>query len=241
MDNSIYIMLSRQLGLFRDMNVTANNIANVTTTGYNSEKMLFEDYLVSDGNRNKMAFSNDVSTYRDVKEGPIKLTSNPLDFALQGRGYFAVETPFGVRYTRAGNFQLDADGTLVTVEGFPVLDNANQPIQFDEDARNIVVNAAGNIVADGDEIAELGVFTFANEQKMERLAGAMYRTDQPAQAAEGSVRVVQGALEDSNVSGVMEITRMIEVSRGVAGTAKFIEVMYDLERKASTILARQSS
>src|SRR4051812_9350277 len=107
MDNNIYIMLSRQMTLFRDMDVTANNIANTNTTGYSAEHILFSSYLTKDvnrGDRNSMAFAHDVSTYRDTESGPMKVTGNDLDMAIQGDGYFTVETPLGTRYTRAGNF-----------------------------------------------------------------------------------------------------------------------------------------
>ena len=115
MDSSIYITLSKQMAMFRDMEATANNIANVNTTGYNGEKMMFTDYLVNDGNRHKMAYVQDISTYRDLQEGPIQVTSNAFDLAISGPGYFAVATPLGTRYTKAGNFTLREDGALVTM------------------------------------------------------------------------------------------------------------------------------
>ena len=241
MDNSIYITLSKQLGLFRDMDVTANNIANATTAGYTSEDMLFTDYLVGDGNKNKMAFSQDISTYRDTRQGALKATGNPLDIAISGKGYFTVETPLGVRYTRAGNFQLDGGGVLVTMDGYPVLDADGQRIQFEEEDREITVGEAGNLTVDGEERGILGVVQFENEQLLERLSSTLFKSEVPgAQAEEGAVRVMHGMLESSNVDPITQMTHMIKVSRSVASTAKFIETMYDLERKASNAYTRQS-
>src|SRR5690348_3481311 len=100
MDNSIYIMLTRQLAMFRDVEVTANNIANANTTGYDAEHTMFSSYMTQDinqGNANPMAFGYDVSTYRDTNEGTLRGTGNPLDVAIEGNGYFMVETPLGTR------------------------------------------------------------------------------------------------------------------------------------------------
>ena len=233
-------MLSRQTGLFRDMDVTANNIANATTTGYTSEDMLFTDYLEDDGNRNKMAFAQDVSTYRKTEQGAMKLTGNALDVAISGKGYFTIETPLGNRYTRAGNFQLDANGTLTTTDGLPVLDADGQRIIFEEEDRDISIGEAGNIVVDGEERGSLGVVQFDNEQLLERLNSTLFKSDVPGIPAVENFRVMHGMLEQSNVDSVTQLTRMIKTSRSVASTAKFIETMYDLQRKASNTYAKQS-
>lgn len=239
MDNSIYIALSRQTAVFRDLDVTANNVANANTTGFSGEKMLFSEYLVDDGNRNNMSFTNDISTMRNLGQGRIETTGNPFDVALSGRGYFVVETPLGNRYTRAGNFQLDADGTLVTVDGYPVLDNAGQRITFEENARDIIIREDGAIQVDGDELAQLGVVQFENEQVMERLASNLYKADvQPTEAI--GARVLHGALEKSNVDAVGEITHLVELNRSVASLTRFIDLQYELQRRAGQTLSKSA-
>lgn len=241
MDNSIYITLSRQLALFRDMDVTANNLANANTTGYGAEHLLFNSYLQKDINQgvsNKMAFANDIATYRNTETGTMKTTGNDLDVAVAGDGYFTVETPLGTRYTKAGSFQIDGAGVLVTPEGYPVLDNSGQRITLPEDTTEVVIGEAGNIKVNGDEFAQLGIAEFSNQQLMERLDGKLFKTDLPPIPAEHS-RVLQGVLEGSNIQPVMELTHMIDVSRSTSNTAKFIEVMYDLQRKASNTWAQQ--
>ncbi len=241
MDNSIYIMLSRQTALFRDMDVTANNIANVNTTGYHGEKMMFTDYLVKDtSNRRQMAFTQDVATYQDTRNGSMKVTGNPLDVGLMGSGYFTVETPRGDRYTRAGNFQLDGEGTLVTAEGYPVLDDGGQRIIFDQEDKQIVVGENGLITVDGEERAVLAIAEFANQQALTQEYGGMYRSDAPPLPAEAT-RVVHGALEDSNIQGVSEIVRLVELQRSTGSSSKFIETMYDLIRKANNAYSQQPS
>jgi flagellar basal-body rod protein FlgF len=239
MDNGIYIALSRQTALFRDLNVTANNVANVNTSGYQAEEMMFTDYLVNDGNKHKMAFTQDISSYRDTRAGGMHITGNALDVAIQGEGYFTVQTPQGNRYTRSGNFQLDGQGVMVTQDGFPVLDTGNQQIQFEEEDREIKVLSTGAIVVNGEERSSLAVVKFANDQELERLNSTLYSSKTPPQPADTAV-VVNGVLENSNVQPVVELVKLTELSRSSTNTAKLIEVMYDLQRKASSTWTKQS-
>lgn len=237
MDNGIYIALSRQLGLFRDMEVTANNIANIDTAGYNTERVMFDDYLVRGGDGPKQAYTQDIASYRDTQQGTMKITGNPLDMAISGPGYFAVQTPLGERYTRAGNFQIDLNGTLVTNEGNPVLDVGGQSIIFEPEDTDIEIGETGNLTVNGEERGQIGVFEFANPQLMERMNSTLYRADGLAQPAVES-RLLHGTLEGSNVQPVMELTRMMNVSRSVGSTAKLIEAQYELQRKAASTWAR---
>lgn len=239
MDNGIYIALSRQMGLFRDMEMTANNLANANTGGYQAEKMMFDDYLVNGGEGPKMAFTNDLASYKDTREGTMKVTGNPLDVAISGPGYFTVQTPLGERFTRAGNFQIDMDGTLVTSEGHPVLDEGGQPIAFEPEDNEIIIGEAGNVMVNGEQRAILGVVEFENRQMLERVGSTMYKTDaEPLPIAES--RVLHGVLEGSNVQPILELTRMINVSRSVGSTSKLIESQYELQRKASNTWAKSA-
>ena len=231
MDNSIYIAVSRQSGLFRDMEVSANNLANINTTGYNAQKLLFSEYLVRDGS-DKDAYSNDPSTYRDTTNGPVKMTGNPFDLAIAGPGYFQVETPLGRRYTKSGNFQVDANGTLMTPTGYPVLGADGGQITIPDDARSVEINSIGQVIVDGAEAGQVGIVEFANEQELKRLGNNLFSSEQAALPA-ASARVMQGALEGSNVNAVTELVRVMQLSRSVDSSAKFIESAYDLQRKTS--------
>jgi flagellar basal-body rod protein FlgF len=241
MDNSVYIALSRQLAEFRDMAATANNIANVNTTGYDSEHVMFSTYVMKDinkGDRNNMAFAHDATSYMNTEMGALQITGNDLDMAIQGDGYFSVQTPLGVRYTRAGNFQIAGDGTLITAQGYSVLGQGGVPIVLPENTRVVEVGEAGNLKVDGEDFGLLGIVQFANPQLLERLGSNLFGSNVPGTAAE-NIRVVHGALEGSNVKPIMEMTHMLDVSRSVDTTAKFIEVIYDLERKTSNTWAQQ--
>ena len=240
MDNGIYIALSRQMILFRDLEATANNIANVNTTGYQSERLLFDDYLVNDGHKlgSKMAFARDPISYRDTTKGTLVRTDNTFDLAISGPGYFQVETPLGARYTRAGNFQLNGDGILVTVDGYSVLSADGGEITIPDNVQNIRINGAGEIITEDNELlATVGVVEFVNEQAMNRVGNTLFTAEEEPQPAQLS-NVMQGMLEGSNVNGVTEIVRVIQTNRYTADTAKMIETMYDLERRTSNTFAR---
>ncbi len=240
MDNSVYIALSGQLGVMRKMDATANNLANVDTVGYHAEKMMFTDYLVDDGNRHKMAFSQDISSYRVEQNGAIKVTGGKFDVAIDGPGFFSIETPAGVRYTRAGNFKLNNDGILVTTDNYPVLDDGGAEIAIPPEVREVTVGENGAIRSDaGAELGQIGVAEFADPQELVRVSSQFYKTEQQPLAAAES-RVLHGALESSNVSPVQELVETTKLSRATSSSAKFIEVIYDLQRKTSNAYARQS-
>jgi flagellar basal-body rod protein FlgF len=240
MDNSIYIALSRQNALFRDMEVTAGNLANSTTPGYNAEKLLFSDYLNKDNSHRKDAYANDVSDYRDLSQGSINMTSNPFDLALAGPGYFMVETPFGTRYTKAGNFQISADGTLMTTQGYPVLGNDGSRITVPAETKKVDINGAGDVLADGTAIGSVGVSEFQNQQKMSRMGDSLYNTSEAPTPAENT-RIVQGGLESSNVNAITELVRVQEVSRSVNNSAQFISTIYDLQSKVADAYSKPLS
>jgi len=241
MDNGIYVALGRQITLFREMDMTANNIANTNTTGYNAEHIHFNTFLNHDKNqgvRNPLEFANDIRGYRDTEVGPLTITGNDLDVAIKSEGYFTIETPAGLRYTRAGHFERDNNGTMVTQEGYPVLDTSGKPIVFPDTATNIQIGSIGNIKVNGEDFTNLGIVQFDNPQLLQRLDNKLYKSEVTGNPAVDPV-IAQGTLESSNVQSVTELTNMISISRSVTETAKFVEVMYDLQRKASNTFAQQ--
>jgi flagellar basal-body rod protein FlgF len=238
MDNSIYIALSKQTALFRQMDVIANNVANADTAGFKSDAMLFKNYLVKNGN-NQLNFTKDTATVTNNMDGALQNTGKPLNVAIQGPGYFTVQTPLGDRYTRAGNFQLDANGTLVTAQGYPVLSADKQPTVLDPTKDvHITITDNGAIMSDAQQIGTVGVVTFPNEQLLKKTGNTLYSaTETPAPAE--NPKLVQGALESSNVVPIKEITNMIEISRAVTDTNTLINDASSLERNAVQTLAKQ--
>ena len=148
MENSGYLALARQVALDRALDITANNLANLRTSGYKAEKLLFEQYVQRATSPvtppNEMSSVVQVGTFTDYRPGDFQQTGNQLDFAIQGDGFFAVQDPAGTRYTRAGNFRLDGTGQVVTQDGLPVLDAGGSTIQLPQGTRQIVVSGNGN-------------------------------------------------------------------------------------------------
>ncbi len=218
MESASLVLISNQEALQRAMDVVANNVANSSTSGFKREGIEFDTLLTRTTPHESLNFVVDRATYRDASSGPINPTSNPLDFAIQGSGYFPVQTPQGIRYTRAGAFELNTDGQIVTMSGDLLLGEGNQPITIPETATQINVSADGFVTAkvdNGASLAELGkvsVVKFDSEQALQPVGKGLYTTDQVPAPAENS-GIVQGALEQSNVEPVVEMTQMIQIMR----------------------------
>ncbi|HEY9078906.1 flagellar basal-body rod protein FlgF [Magnetovibrio sp.] len=246
METSSYIALSRLGALRREMSTIANNMANMNTTSYKGERMMFVDHITRSKSGDfiadqRLSFTRDVASYRDTSEGTIEQTGNPLDIAIHGDGYFVVQGPNGAQqYTRNGNFRLDNTGQMVTQNGQPVLTDAGAPIFFAPEDTNIVVNGDGTISTENGQIGKLQVVTFDRPLALQRAGNGLYTTDQAAIPIDRP-QLAQHALERSNVEGVLEMTRMIEVSRRYKSTQSFIDKEDERIRKAINELAKVGS
>ena len=228
MENTSFIALSRQSALRRQMDIVANNIANMNTNGFKAERMMFAEHLVrSKGGQSyfgeKLAYVRDVASMRDLTAGPIEQTGNPLDVAISGEAYFTVQTDDGDRYTRNGRFQLNQDGQLVTQGGMPVMTDSGQIITFAQDDRDIAIARDGTISTEKGILGKLALVSFENPQSLEQNAGGLYATQADPQDPEPDVGIVQFAVEGSNVEGILEMTRMIEVHRTYDAVKSFID------------------
>ena len=233
MENASLVGLSRQVALSRELDVIANNIANMTTTGFKADGSLFEEYLSSSaraaGTGGRVSYVRDRGIWHDMSQGPLERTGNPLDIAIEGQGFLTVQTPRGQRYTRNGALQINANGQLVTSEGDAVL-GASGPITFQPNDRQISIGRDGTIsVREGTnktdtQRGKLDVVTFANPQALQKDGGSTFRpvgnaAPQPAPQAS----IVQGAVEKSNVRGVVEMSRMIEITRAYTQIASMLQ------------------
>ena len=251
MDNTTYIALSRQTALWNQLEVVANNLANVNTTGFKGTDTLFSQYvykLPQDDRtfKDKVAFTHDFGLVRNLSQGTFNYTSNIYDMSIQGDGYFVTQGATAAapnRYTRAGNFTVDAQGQLVTQDGRPVLSVNNAPITIPSSAGEIVVRGDGTIVDQkGTAIDQIRVVRFDSERDLKQLDGTSFI------AGEGQTpinvrnpKVAQGVLEDSNVNGVTEMTKLIAINRTYADVARFVEAENDRKKKASDLFTRQVS
>lgn len=237
MENPAYIALSRQTSLMRQMDVIANNIANAATPGYKGEHVLFAEFLAQGRSAMPMSYVEDIAVARDPQQGLLLRTEASLDFAIEGAGYFVVETPLGERYTRAGHFQLDADGRLVTSQGYAVLDDAGQEIRIPPDTRTIAITRDAMLSADAEEVARIRLVAFDDEQALRKTMSGLYTTDQPPQPAVDA-ELLQGMVEESNVQPIVEMTRMMEILRDFQATQNMLDGEHERKVRAIRELPR---
>lgn len=243
MENASLVTLSKQMILRRQMAVIANNIANVSTVGFKRDRMLFTTVLKDIGGGRKAAFVKDAAVVHDPTNGPITMTGNPLDLAIQGEGYFQVETPDGIRYTRGGHFRLDPEGAIVTSSGYPVLGDDGVPILTIPGETNITITGDGTISTENGEIGRLAIMKFRDRNALHKIGADLYATDD--QEGQGGIepeesedaQVVQGAVEESNVQPIIEMTRMITVMRSYQSAKRLIDDQDQIRRKAIRVLS----
>jgi len=236
MENAQLIGLSRQIALQRQMDVVANNIANINTTGFKAEQLLFEEYMMPVARDRdfpspdqRLSFTEDWATIHDMSSGAITQTGNPFDVALEGKGFLVVETPAGERWTRSGSLQVDATGTLVNPDGHPVLSDGG-PVRFDGTETGVMIASDGTISSSAGLKGKLRLVEFADPQQTSREGSNLYSGGTPIPATD--TRVLQGAIEKSNVSGVGEMTQMIRVQRAYESIANLMAQQDDIRRTA---------
>lgn len=222
MDNAGYIGLSRNAGLMRELNAIANNIANASTNGYRREGSVFAEHVKALENGDpSMSIATMSRRFVDLSPGDITMTDNPLDFAIDGEGFFLVETPAGERLTRDGAFSVNAEGELITSTGARVLDEAGGAIAIPPETQTIGLSQDGFIFADGQAVGRIGVVT-ADPAFMVREGQNLFRAENGFEPAPDAV-VRQNALEGSNVNAVVELARLIEVQRTYETSKNFMD------------------
>ncbi|NCC22512.1 MAG: flagellar basal-body rod protein FlgF [Alphaproteobacteria bacterium] len=232
MENPIFIGLSRQMALRSNMDVVANNIANMNTPGFRAQNMVFTEYLSDPrGADDAISMVVDAGQFQVTKAGPVHVTGNPLDVALAGPGYFGVQTPDGIQYTRAGNFELNINRELVTPAGNPVVNEGGAPIVIPEDAGQVKISESGFLAGQNGEIGKLMIVEFENVQMLEPRGNNLYWSPDPGQPAT-QTRAQQGAIEGSNVNAILEVSKMIEVSRDYQSIQRMLQNEHDRQRGA---------
>jgi flagellar basal-body rod protein FlgF len=255
MENAALIGLSRQMTLARELEVVANNIANLNTIGYKADGAVFETFLSPTARHGafrgadaRMSYVTDRATWHDFKQGPLLQTGNPLDVALEGDVFLVVQTPRGERYTRNGALQINATGQLVTNEGYIVQGDGGGAIQFQNTDNKISINDDGEIrVRQGadtrsDSIrGKLRLVTFAQSGRLQKDSSSMFTApgDMPPATAQRPqrFRVMQGALEQSNVKPVLEMARMVDITRTYTTIAGLLQQHSDMRHNAIDKLA----
>ncbi len=251
MENALLIGLSRQNALRRELDIVANNIANLNTTGFKAVGAVFSEYLQAGAGSDqsfapdrRLSFVQDRMTWHDMSQGTIQQTGNPLDVAIDGEGMLVVQTDRGERYTRNGALQINGSGELVTSSGDKVIGDAG-PIVLASTDRDVVITKDGTIkVREGISLnsdstrGKLRLVMFANPQQLQKEGSSTFRAPpgvdpQPAPAA----NIVQGAIEKSNVRSVIEMTRMIELTRAYTEVANILQQQNELRKNSIQQLA----
>lgn len=223
MDNTSYTALTRQSGLMQEMRVIANNIANASTTGFRAEGVMFSEYVKALGPDNP-SLSMATAEVRDtvMTQGTLSQTGGAFDLAIEGDGFFLIETPAGQRLTRAGAFGPNENGDLVTADGYRVLDAGGAPVFVPQGLGRIGISVDGTISAGGQPVGQIGLVTPIDPNSMIRESGVMFDAQggfDPVQ----DPRMMQGFLEDSNVNPILQVARMIEVQRAYELGQSFLE------------------
>jgi len=213
MDSTSYTTLTRQVGLMREMQSVAHNIANSATAGFRREGVIFSEHIAAvEGEGGSLSMANAHVRNIDLSQAPLTQTNGTFDFAIEGEGFFLIETPQGERLTRAGSFTPNAVGELSTPDGYRLLDAGGAPVFVPPDAASVSLAADGTLSADGQPLTQIGLFLPADRNAMTHVAGTLFDPGgAPEPFLEGTV--LQGFVEQSNVDAVAEITRMIEVQR----------------------------
>jgi flagellar basal-body rod protein FlgF len=220
MQNGLYVAVSAQVALGRRMETIADNIANMNTVGYRATGVSFAAEMAKAG-ETTLNYVSSGADYLSRRIGGLVKTDNPLDFAVQGDGWFGIQTPTGTAYTRDGRVSIDESGMLRTLNGDPILDAGGAPILVDSAAGPLTVSADGMISQNGRQVSAIGLFAIDADANLKRAENSGVAPDKPARPILDFTRdgVVQGAVESANVDPVREMTRLIDVSRAFDGVA----------------------
>jgi len=233
--SALYTATSGAVSRMQALDVVSNNLANVNTTGFKRDMVGFEVQLSNAQDSGGPGIIKLNSTTTDQRQGTLRRTDNPLDVAINGRGFFKIDSPQGTAYTRQGNFALDNQGRLITSAGFQVVGDGGPITIPDPDAR-ITFAEDGAISVNGNEVARLSLFDFEDGSSLKKLGKGLF---QPPAGLEpqtvAAPHLAQGALEGSNVKLLEEMTRMISYQREYETFQKMIRTYSDLAAKANDI------
>jgi flagellar basal-body rod protein FlgF len=239
--DSMYVALSAQVALERKLDTIAQNVANLGTVGYRADEIKFDQEL-SKAASGSTAFVSSGDTYMSRRPGALTKTDNALDVAVQGNGWFAMQTPSGVVYTRDGRMRLLESGELQTLNGYAILDVGRSPITLDPTAGPPIIARDGMIMQAGQQLGAIGLFRIDPATKLDRFENSGVVPQGPAEevldfSANG---VVQGFVEEANVNPIMEISHLIEVSRAFEALSAAIQQSESTSQNAIKTLGATS-
>lgn len=238
MEAAGYTTLTRQRGLLREMQMVANNIANASTTGYRQQGLIFSEFVVRTEGGPSISMARAAAHNISMAQGALTETGGTFDFAIEGDGFFLIETDAGERLTRAGNFTTSASGDLVTLDGYRVLDSGGAPIFIPPDAADLNVSGDGTISADGRPLGQMGLVRPTDPLDLIREGGTRFRFQGELEPVENG-RIVHGFVENANVNPVLQVARMVEVQRAYELGQSFLDAENDRVREALRAFAQR--
>jgi flagellar basal-body rod protein FlgF len=232
MQNATTIAVSRLAAQQRAMEVAATNLANADTAGYRAERTIFSDWLQREPGGTRETYAQDRATYREKDPGPVAQTGNPLDLAIGSDGYFTVQTPAGPRLTRAGHFTLSAAGGIVDDNGSALLDPNGRPLQVGIADTHLTVATDGTLSSENGQLGRVALVAPADPLALKAQGNRLYDATGTTTSAVAAPRLIQGALEQSNVQPVAEMTRMMDMLREFQFATEFVQAESDRQQTA---------
>ncbi len=232
---SIYILSSGMLLQQRSLDNITNNLANANTNGFKRDLLLASSWITPynqgrtenpEDPANNFIYPIVERVYIDFSQGSIRQTGNPLDIAIEGEGFFSITDGTNTFYTRDGNFRIDSEGYLVNAAGMRVLTENNQPIRVNGELK---VSPDGTLFVNGEQIGRLGIFNLNNPEKL----GNNLFSGIPVETR--NYRILQGALESSNVNAIIEMVKLIQAHRAHEVYSNLVRTLDDIQGKANNI------
>ena len=236
MDNSIYTTLSNQIALNDELSITANNMANANTTGFKKDVQIMSSYTARD-KISDLKMPNDIASISDFTSGSLNQTGRPFDVAISGEGFFMIETPNGNVYTRNGSFLLNNEGTVIDQQGNYVLSEDGGQITVPLQNEYIFINKGGNIYISKNLIGNIGVFNFSNVKLLRKAGNSYFKTTLEAVPSE-KFQLLQGFLEESNSSPIIETTKLIDLQKKFSMSSNLITDVYGMQRNSFRVISK---
>ena len=245
METTAHIAASRQGALRRQLEVVANNLANMSTNGFKAGQMMHVEHVVkSKGGERlinpRLHFTRDIATRISTQDGAIETTGNSLDLAIRNDGFFVVRDQNGKEfYTRNGQFQLNANGQIINRNGDALLTSGGQPITLGPTDTDLHIGRDGSVSSANGQLGKIRIVKFDNPQDVKRTAGAHFTSDKPPTDVDNP-DVIQGALEGSNVEPILEMAKMIQLHREYEHVKNFLEREDERQRQMARDLSREA-
>ena len=241
MQSNFHVALSAQISLQKRLETIANNVANASTVGFRAEEVKFETVL-SHASSTPVAFASAGQGYLSRASGEIVRTDNPLDVAVQGDAWLGIQTPAGPVYTRDGRLKMTPTGELQTLNGYAVLDAGSSPVQLDPNAGAPRIARDGAISQNNRAIGAIGLFKIDDKASLKRFDNSGVIPDRPATPAVefSKIGMQQGFIERANVNPVMEMSKLIMVSRAFDAVSSSLKDSESAQQEAIRTLGATS-